>query len=77
MEHFADHWVFFSVSLSDLMVRIPGQSGQYPLSLVAVGRWDGDWGWALWLVTWGSMGRGGGQAQGFCPVGIRNGYGAE
>lgn len=78
-EHIADRWVFFffSVSLSDLMVRIPGQSGQYPLSLVAVGRWDRDWGWALWLVTKGSMGRGGGQAQGFCPVGIRSGYGAE
>lgn len=30
--------VVFSVSLSDLMVKIPEQSGQYLLSLVAVGR---------------------------------------
>lgn len=69
--------VFFSVSLSDLMVRIPGQSGQYPLFLVAVGRWGRDWGGALWFLTWGSMVRGRGQPQGFCPIGIRGGYGAD
>lgn len=65
---------FFSVCFSDLMVRIPEQSGQYLLSFV-VGRWSRDWARGLHFVTSGSKGRGGGQLQGFCPVGIRGGYG--
>lgn len=52
-----------SVSLSDLMVRIPEQSGQYFLSLVLVGRWGRNWVRGLWFVTLGSMGRGGGRLQ--------------
>lgn len=32
---------------------------------------DRDWGGGLWFVTSGSMGRSGGQLQGFCPIGIK------
>lgn len=71
MRAYADCHFSFSVSLSDRMVRIPEQSGQYLLSLIVIGRWDRDWGGGLWFVTSGSMGRSGGQLQGFCPVGIR------
>lgn len=56
------------------MVKIPEQSGQYLLSLVAVGRQGRDWDGGLWFVTSRSIGKGGGHLQGVCPVGIRYGY---
>lgn len=75
MRVYVDCHFFLSVSHSDLMVRIPEQSGQYFLSLLVVGRWGRDWGGRVGLrfVTSGFMGRGRGPLQGFCPVAIRGG----
>lgn len=58
MRAYVDCRFFFSVSHSDLMVRIPEQSGQYLLSLLVVGRWDRDWGGGSLICYFGVHGWG-------------------